>query len=174
MSEVTQVVQRLVGLKCWHCFIRSGSSTLSMAFGQKLPRKSKLAASKDESDPRRYEGELSLFIECTWRLDGPESIVTVWSEADTDLEGGPISKGMREIYGRIITSVEVTRPAWDMVLHFKGGYCLRVFCDTTDLQEEQDAWSLSDYNSGLLVSVGPKGRWSTDRNLPHNTWSGSD
>jgi hypothetical protein len=60
-------------------------------------------------------------------------------------------------------------PAWDLHVEFEGGYVLKVFVDTSEVTENQDAWAVF-HRDGLLLSVGPKGRWTTDPNRAHDTW----
>lgn len=168
MVNNMDLLQRLVGCECWHCFLLPDSSVLSLAIGEKLPNPSKRAAQHRPGDPRRFRPEFGLWIECAWRLDSDRAVITVWSDKGP-APNGPLAKGIEQLYGRKVTAVETCPPAWDLVVKFEGGYLLKVFVDTSEATDSQDAWALFERDE-ILLSVGPKGRWSTDPNRPSNTW----
>jgi hypothetical protein len=168
MSEtIWAMTERLVGLECWGCSILPGSSVLNMALGRKVPDTSR--GSWKLKPEERFTPEFALFIECTWRLDTVDSVVTVWSDYGEEFDG-PMYKGISLLFGRRITSVKAVPPAWDLTVEFEGGYILKAFSGTSEFREEQDAWAVFHHEDGLLVSTGPKGRWNTDKNRPSNSW----
>jgi hypothetical protein len=69
-------------------------------------------------------GELTLLIDCPWRLDGSETPLCGWHDDDDR-----IVTQLSQLIGVTIESVEVRRPGYDLILRCSEGYTLRLFPD---------------------------------------------
>lgn len=165
--ELTWVNSKLLGLECWGAFLLPSSPVLHLALGDKIPDTSRGAHKLLPED--RFTPEYALMVECPWRLDLPNRVVTGWMDY-TDGYDSPMAIGIERLYGKRIIRSAVTRPAMDLTLRFQGNYSLRIFSSTSLCHEEQDAWSLFHHRDGLLVSIGPRGQWSTDKSRVPNDW----
>jgi hypothetical protein len=114
-----------------------------------MPRQDPLTNMAQSEEFRRYEGEASLFVWCTWRLDGPNGPLT--SSDDTDAN---IVTQMEKLIGTTIQSVAPIPPAWDLIIGFANGLTLRVFCDHVPGDPSWDGnWDLC--RQGTALEVGP-------------------
>ena len=100
------------------------------------------------------QGEISLFIECAWRLDSEREVIC--GSTDSNENDGPMQRGLALIVGRAVKSVKVELPAGDLTVRFDGDIALRVFCDQTNLEEGNDNYSL--HVKDRIYIVGPRGR----------------
>lgn len=69
-------------------------------------------------------GELTLIIDCPWRLDSAELPLCGWHDDDDR-----IVTQLSQLIGAVIETAEVRRPGYDLILRFAGGYTLRLFPD---------------------------------------------
>jgi hypothetical protein len=70
-----------------------------------------------------HRGEVSLYVWCSWRLDGPEDAL-----ASSDQDPETFMPVLTTLVGREVTSVNVGAGACDLLVQF-GDLALRVFCD---------------------------------------------
>ncbi|MBV9123746.1 MAG: hypothetical protein JO112_10350, partial [Planctomycetes bacterium] len=99
-------------------------STFQLALGGKVRRPLPLKNPAHAEDFRQFEGEVSLFVWCAWRLDALDRPVTSWDDTEES-----VAAGLEQLVGSRIDTIEVVPPAWDMTLKFSNSLWLRVFCD---------------------------------------------
>lgn len=136
-EEFITVANSLVGKICWG--IASGANTgsvLDIAFGKKILRQHPVPNPALSEELRLYQGEISIFIECAWRLDATDRIICGWGEDFS--EGGPLARGLHLILDQTVERVCIDQPSFDLVLDFSNALSLRVFCDQTEQADGND------------------------------------
>jgi hypothetical protein len=147
--DVGQAVSELVGLECWYVNAggRAGSS-FSLALGQKVRRGKPLKNPDVTAEFAAFDGEASLLVWCSWRLDGPTEALT---SSDEEVES--LVTKLQALVGRRITGASVFGRACDLRVCF-GDLVLHVFCDHVPGNPSFDGnWYLR--RNRRLVSVGP-------------------
>ena len=65
--------------------------------------------------------------------------------------------GMTQVVGRRVQAVELSHPGLDLTIEFEGDLCLRVFCDQTSTEDENDNYSIHlldrDYSIGIYSRI---------------------
>ena len=102
----------LQGYPCAQVSIGAGE-TLIVDFGALHPIR------EDE-----LSGELALIIDCPWRLDAADAPLCGWHDDEDH-----IIQQAAHLIGAHVTSVEVRRPGFDLILRFDEGHILRLFPD---------------------------------------------
>jgi hypothetical protein len=144
-------LRKLVGRKCWGFVAGSGTgSMVALDFGGRVPRRQRLQNSCLTSEQQRFTGEYSLFVSCSWRLDGHDTVLCGCE--DSNVEGGPMLTGLRSLVGQMVIAVEISPQGCDLVFVFGNGLSLRVFCEHTDNEEQDDNYSF--FVPGLVYTVG--------------------
>ena len=152
-QEASTALQSLHGLHCWH--VSCGDSTLpsfQLALGGKVARRVPLRNPAQSEEYRQFEGEASLLVWCSWRLDGPEAPVT-----SSDDVSEAICQGLECLRGAAVLDTVVTGAAGDVRIDFAGGLRLHVFCDHLPGQPSFDGnWEV--WLPEVAVFVGPGAR----------------
>lgn len=152
-TDLSQELNALVGELCWGIVAGPGTgSHISLTFGEKRPRQRVLTNPHLSEDQQRCEGEFILYVTCAWRLQGPGRVIC--SSASSNVEGGPLQKGLKRLVGDVVNEVSVRPPAFDVEVRFSSGLVLLVFCDISDDEEEEDNYSLFTPTDILTVSGG--------------------
>jgi hypothetical protein len=122
-KHVRRILKRASGKKCW--YVSVGGPTLpqfALALGRKIKRVQAIANPAHPRQFRDFEGEVSFFIRCWWRLEHSDSVlVTSIDEEDK------VTKGLNRLVGKSLVKVTTNGPAWDLVLEFNGGLTLKAF-----------------------------------------------
>jgi hypothetical protein len=151
--RINSILKTASGKKCWH--ITVGGVTFpnfTLALGRKIKRESPLQNPKQSKQFRNYEGELSFFVRCSWRLEHGQSMIA--SSDDEEADG---SKGLRKILGKVLVGVKVEPPAWDLELTFSDGWRLKIFCDRSDSEPEfRKNWHAGIQNKKIYAGPGTK------------------
>jgi hypothetical protein len=135
VKEFLTATEMLVGKRCWGIVAGANTgSVLDLHLGQKLLRQHQVRNPTLPEDLRQNRGELSLFIQCAWRLEDKERVICGWGEDFS--HGGPLGKGIQLIVDQPIERVSIRRPSFDLTLYFANSLMLQVFCDQTELSEE--------------------------------------
>jgi hypothetical protein len=95
-----------------------------LAIGAKIKRDKPLQNQAQPEVFRDYYPEICFLIWCAWRLDRGDSVLVTHLGKEDEILGNlelPVDK--------TLTGIDVTPPAWDLVLNFTGGFKLSVFCD---------------------------------------------
>jgi hypothetical protein len=149
-EELGRLVPSLNGLECWYVSCGgSAGSTLELALGKKVPRPIPLKNIAHPEEFRHFEGEVSLFVWCAWRLDGLDSPITSWDDSDEAVE-----TGLAKLIGARIESIDVIAPAWDANIRFSNSLCLRIFCDHVPGEPSfAGNWDLRTQQ--IIIAIGP-------------------
>lgn len=149
-AVLKRAVAQLVGQECWSVTVADGS--LQLKVGRKLPRAKPLLNLFLTELERTHDAELALHIRCTWRLDGDDAVLSVCS--DPKPAQCPTPPDLECLRGARITDAVLTAPAWDLTLHFGDVGSLRVFCDGSVLEPEDDDYSLLTPQGTVGVGAG--------------------
>lgn len=152
VEEVRDIVADAIGKPCWGVLVSKQGDTVVVDLGEKLRRAIRLSNPHLSFIQRTYEGEVSFLIECPWRLEGPEGVITTSIEDERDSETRP--RKLTNIEGRILGRVAIENRGMDLVLAFDGGYELRVFSAVTDKRKSNWTFTSPEYR----VTIGPHGR----------------
>ena len=153
--EFEEALNRLVGQLCWGVSAGVGTgSVVDLKIGRKILRKIPVRNPHLGQLQRKYDSEYAIFIHCVWRVDSKSKIVCgCW---DDNTENGEMLAGLRRLVGSTITSVNVKNPAWDLDLTFSNGLVLRVFCDSVNLVDMDDNYSV--FLPEGIFTVGTRGK----------------
>jgi hypothetical protein len=150
-AQLGSALRRLVKKPC--LFIDTGpidSPFVDLHFGSKIEREQPLDYADADSEVSRYEGEMSLFISCAWRLDSAEDVVCgCW---DDKSDAGQMRIGLTRLDGKTVRRVLANPPGWDLAIELDDGLLLRVFCDQTNDEEGADNYAL--YTTESIFTVG--------------------
>ncbi|MEO6915626.1 MAG: hypothetical protein ABI151_08205 [Chitinophagaceae bacterium] len=92
--------------------------------------------------------EFSFKVNCVWRLEMKNQMITGWNESNDSLNG-VMTKEIKRLNGDTIKSVKMS-DFFDLQLEFSSGKVLNIFCDVTPNYEPSDYdenWSLCDIKS---------------------------
>lgn len=155
-------IDELVGKECWYCFMEPGASEITLALGRKLPREAAHAERCPADDPRRYKGEESLWVRCSWRFEYKNAVVASWGDY---LAGRKSRKDncFGPVFGKRVTRARLTSQVGDLRVDFANGYTLRVFADVSVQGSEEFNWQLYRSNRQLRFGIGPGGVWMTEQ-----------
>ena len=148
-ADVVAFVDLLRGQQVW--FINGGGaagSTFSLSLGKKSLRTKALQNPSVSEEFRLFQGEFSLYVWSTWRLESHDAVAS--SDQDFD-QARPL---LQTLAGQRVTDVVVDGRCLDLRL-ILGNLNLRVFCDHVPPEPSFDAnWELTIEQEGALV-VGP-------------------
>ncbi len=148
-DDLLAAINSLVGLRCWYINSYVFGSSISLSLGEKLRRRESLQLEGHDAEFRDHEGEATLYVWCTWRLDGTEAPLT---SSDDQAETG--SRALNQLTGTSISAVTVS-PMWDLKLHFSNQCELHVFCDHVPGQPSWDGnWDLQFADRAYTVGPG--------------------
>ena len=145
-----RAVTSLIGQECWSVTVADGS--LQLKVGRKLPRTKPLLNLFLTELERTHDAELALHIRCAWRLDGGDAVLSVCS--DPKPAQCPTPPDLECLRGARITDAVLTAPAWDLTLHFGDVGALKVFCDGSVLEPEEDDYSVFTPQGSVSVAAG--------------------
>lgn len=156
--DLHAVLRSLKGLRCW--YVSCGGCTIptfQLALGKKVLRTVPLRNPAQSKEYRKYMGEASLLVWCSWRLDGLAHPLTSSDDAPNSIEDG-----LAHLVGLRINSAILTPPSWDLAIHFSHDLALRVFCDHVPGDPSFDGnWDL--FLPSQTVSVGPGASYSIEK-----------
>ena len=121
--NIDALVSRLRGMPIW--FVNAGgaaSTSFSLSLGSKKARTVPLKNPSVPQEFREFEGEATLYVWCTWRLESKDAV------ASSDQEPEQFLALLMGLVGRTVTATEVVGRFSDLVLE-AGEYRLQVFCD---------------------------------------------
>ncbi len=156
-AELAGLIPSLKGLECWYASTGGAAgSSFQLTLGGKVRRPLPLKNPNHSDEFRRFEGEVSLFVWCAWRLDGTDGPVTSWDDRNESVEAG-----LEKLIGSRIDTIEVIPPAWDMNIKFSNSLCLRVFCDHVPGEPSFDGnWDVR--TQIMSIAVGPGTQYRTE------------
>lgn len=124
-KAVTMLLNRIV----WHIYCGSSTgSVIDIHFAPAITRKRRLSNTSVEEFARTNQGEVSLMVHSSWRLEHENDLLAGAGDAFDDAPD--VFTAIRGIVGDEIVGVDFpTLPIHDLILRFKSGRSLRVFCD---------------------------------------------
>jgi hypothetical protein len=148
----------LRGKSCWAAIAGRGTgSAIDLHFGSKVPRERPLSNPTLTEEERRFEGEVSIYITCAWRLDSKSSVVSGWLDGGETVD--EMVKGLKSIVGHRAEAVEIQKPAWDLKIKFDNDLTLMVFADQTNVLDRDDNYSVFVGTKGFTVGTRGELRW---------------
>ncbi len=154
------MLDSLKGQACWSVIAGAGTgSAVRILIGGKILRAKPVPNPKLSAIERVYDGEMDLFVTCAWRLERTGEIVC--GSTDDDRNDGPMVSGLSQMVAKRVVSIEVSEPLPDVAIEFTDGLCLRLFCDQTNLETDDDNYSVKV--GGTILAVGARARLSIER-----------
>jgi len=152
-KQINRILKTAVGKKCW--YVIAGGVTFpnfTLDLGKKIKREIPIRNSALSKQARDYEGEISFFVRCAWRLEHGQFVIA--SSDDEDADG---SKWLENIVGKVLVRARAEPPAWDLELTFSDGWRLKIFCDHTDNKPEfRKNWHFGIQNKKINAGPGTK------------------
>jgi hypothetical protein len=136
------VLDGLVGQACTQV-VNSVGSVLLVDIGP-------LGRGPHQLDRSPPQGWRALMVDSPWRIQTATGVLCDWN-AD-DAPGGALAACVAGLVGRVVTSVDVVPPAWDLQLSFSGDVRLVVFSDSA--ADRPYAWTILG-TDGLEIVAGP-------------------
>jgi hypothetical protein len=131
---------RLVGSRCAGVTAGAGTgSALLLDFGARRRRDIEVPNDRLTYEQRVFEYEMSLRINCAWRLDAIDRVLCGWP--DFDLTSGAAPACLDLLTGAKVNGAKLLDAALDLNLTFESDVSLRVFCDVTS-EDDGDNYSL--------------------------------
>jgi len=120
-----KIVDAFRNKKCWYASAGGSTSpTFALAFGKKVRRQAPLENEAHPRDYRQYEGEVNLYVWCTWRLDDAESPLTSSDDSEHSID-----EALGALLGKKVLDARLERPGWDLHIKFEKELMLHVFSD---------------------------------------------
>lgn len=149
------ILGKLNGLACWSYVAGPGTgSVVALDFGQKIQRSRPLRNPSLTHEQRHFEGEISIIVECAWRIDSP--IRVLGGSADDNRQGGPMLNALDKLIGSRVEGVRALAPGYDLLVVFEEDLRLGVFAVETNLDENIDNYSIFTGESVLTVGAGSR------------------
>lgn len=151
-SEFQNALNDLVGEICDSYVPGFGPSIarLSVKIGDKVLRK---------ISPPPVRGKLvskyTLLIFCDWRLESEEEVLCGNYSLNED-----ITSNLDKLIGKIITSVRVSLPSYDLAIKFGDQLTMKIFCNEVEPSETDGNYNL--YTPTLIYAVGPLSKLSRE------------
>lgn len=112
-----------MGLPCWYVNGGATGNAFSLALGGKVLRDRPLWPDKLDDEFSTHEGQGSLYVWCSWRLDGSSEAI-----ASSDQEPDVFLPSLKSLVGKRVSCVDVKHGACDLSIQFEE-VVLHVFCD---------------------------------------------
>lgn len=107
-------------------------------------------------------------IWCAWRLDKKDKVICSWNDGND--KNGLMRQGLNELVNKGVVSVRVESPAYDLTLQFENELSLKIFCDQTNPEEDDENYTFFvkdfTYTVELKGSITKAGRSIREASLP--------
>jgi hypothetical protein len=148
--RMSEVVNALVGKRCWYVSAGGAGPSFGLAFGKKLMRQQPLTNKAHSPEYRKFEGESNLLVWCSWRLDAASRPLV-----SSDDKTAVIREGVGRLAGARVEQVRLEKPAWDLALRFSNDLRLKLFCDHVSEAASFDGnWELWLKDRVIVVGLG--------------------
>jgi hypothetical protein len=107
--------------------------------------------SGQENGRELTEGDFSIMVYSSWRLDDLLNIkpITSWQE-NSDIDG-KMTSSLKDLLEDFVDGITVS-PFYDLDVRFRSGRRLAVFCDLTSDQEMDTNWFFRDHQKYYSVN----------------------
>jgi hypothetical protein len=148
-------INQLIDKECWGIVAGEGTgSFVNLEIGEKIRRNKEIENPALETDVRQFEGQYSLSLECAWRLDSTEAVIC--GASDDNSKDGKMLDGLRLLIGRRISRINLSKPGLDLDIEFSKDLTLKVFCDQTNENDQNDNYMLFTPDQIITVSYGSR------------------
>ena len=89
---------------------------------------------------------------CAWRLENA-SIVICGSESPNDNDGMMVN-GLRRITDLYANKIKLDLPSFDLTIKLENTYSLKIFCNSTNKDENYENYTLSNHKNYYTVEGG--------------------
>jgi hypothetical protein len=149
VQEISDEIKSNLLKNCW--YVSTGGSagtTFKLILGGKVLRNELLKNPAHSYEYQRFEGEVSLLVWCSWRLEKDGNVIT-----GRDDETEKATRILGELADRQIIEVQVDYPGWDLHLLFSGGYRLNIFCDLIHKEEDLNLGNWELFLSEKIIAI---------------------
>lgn len=152
-DNLIRLLESLVGREvfCIYCGVSTGS-VLDIHFTPVKLRQNALRNMHFDLYHREYMGTISLFVECTWRIQADAKILAGSGDVTSEVED--VFHIVRQLENVSVTKVipPALGQVLDFTLCFQNGVQLSVFCDTGI--SSHDSYTVFDADSSMTVASG--------------------
>jgi hypothetical protein len=152
--EFEKVLEQIVGKICWKFFGGSGTGTfVELLMGERILDRSLLSEESSlDLQNLSFKEEYTIFIKCAWRIESSNGIICgCWEDNSAN---GSMLRGLQQLVGEKVESIKLFTPTLDLRISFNNGLTLHIFCDQTDLIENNDNYSL--FTDSYVYIVGTR------------------
>lgn len=177
-AHLRSLLDQVVGESLWSAITPSaGEYVAALDLGEQCRRSMRLANPRLSFLQRTYEGSFNFLIECPWRLEGPDGVITSYLSLitpKTDSEGhlrrptkahvagggsdvdlpDSDSPPLDALVDSVVEAVTLTPGTWDLRIEVSGGLALQCFCAEVGHEQIRNNWAF--WSPTGLITVGPK------------------
>ncbi|MDY7093081.1 MAG: hypothetical protein SX243_08935 [Acidobacteriota bacterium] len=151
--KLEAIIDKLKGLTCWSYVAGSGTgSVVALDFGRKIRRARPLRNPSLTEDQRTFEGEISILVECAWRVDSRTQVLG--GSANDNRQGMAMLKSLGKLIGCRVADAKALAPGYDLLIDFEEGLRFEAFAVETNLEDDVDNYSIHTEKSILTVGAG--------------------
>lgn len=149
-ERLRAVTASFIGKHCWAFAAGTGTGyQVTLEFGEPIPRQYPLKNPTLPMRQRQSAGELTLFIQCAWRIDAADVVVGGSGDANFDVQR--MRNSLQRLIGDKVRTVQLSEPGLDLHLSFENSLMLSIFCDQTN---EESLGNYSIHTQNDVVAVG--------------------
>lgn len=143
-TDLHKILQGAINKKVLKVNAGGTGSIFSLDIGGELIK-------KEKGGQIFMEGEFVMMVYCSWRLvdKGTQKPITGWHES-SEMDGS-MTLGLKSLLGDIVEEILLTS-FHDVVIVFKSGKVLSVFCDLTPNVDADTNWFLGAQEKYYIVN----------------------
>ncbi len=127
----------------------STGSRFKLEIGKKVLRERYINNPHLTEENRKFQGEYSLMVYCSWRLqDKNDKVIASWQ--DSNEKEGLMTKGLESLVGDKITNISFS-PQFDCVINFTSGRYLNIFSDVSREGNNDTNWRFGIKGKYLIL-----------------------
>lgn len=150
-QDLDDVLGMLRGLEVWH--VNAGGvvgSSFSLSLGARVARSEPLRNPNATEEFRNNEGEMTLYVWSTWRLDNGGAV------GSSDQDQQVAVAALRTLIGQTVLSAKASTQFHDLAIELSGAGRLAVFCDHVPPDPSyRYNWELVSADRSKEIAVGP-------------------
>jgi len=176
-ARIRSLLDGVVGQTLWSAITPArGDYVASLDLGEQRRRSMRLANPRLSFLQRTYEGAFSFLIECPWRLEGPDGVITSYLSLispkvtpDGHIKGPTMAHvaggasdielpdaeepALQPLVDQTVEAVRLTEGTWDLRLELSEGLALQCFCAEVSRAQHRNNWAF--WSPDGLIAVGP-------------------
>lgn len=135
---------------CWGIVAGEGTgSVVELLIGEKIKRERPLDNPIVDSAVREYDPEISIFIQCAWRLANKEKVIC--SCLSSNQNDGPMLSGLRRLKDNRISSTVLNVESMDLSIRFADDLVFSIFNNFPIESEYDDAYWITSGNRCFAI-----------------------